>query len=409
MKRVSFIHAADLHLDSPMSGLKHLPPSIFKKLQESTFEAFTQIVDMAIFHAVEFVILAGDLFDGEDRSIRAQTRFRKEMERLTECGIAVFAVHGNHDHMDGRWAHLPMPDNVHIFSHEVEVVKHIAQNGTSVHLYGFSYPKRHVVERMIDQYNRGNGADLHIGILHGSFEGSNDHVQYAPFRINDLLEKDFDYWALGHIHKREIINTQPPVIYPGNIQGRNRKETGPKGCYLVELDSSGAKTEFLEAAPVIWENEEIDASKLKSYQDIYEVCLSLIEVKRQNRKGTILNLTLNDVGLPDHELRSITNGELLEFLQEAEADEESFVWISSFTVNEKRMWNKEKLAYESDFFCELFKTADHFAEARESALPLYAHPLARRFLGELNNDEKRRIAEEAEALLVDLLYNSEGH
>ncbi|MBU8732067.1 DNA repair exonuclease [Cytobacillus oceanisediminis] len=406
MKRVTFIHAADLHLDSPMSGLKHLPPSIFKKLQESTFEAFTKIVDSAIFHNVDFIILAGDLFDGEDRSIRAQTRFRKEMERLAECGIAVYAVYGNHDHMDGRWAHLPLPENVHIFSHEVEVAKHIAENGTSVHLYGFSYPKRHVAERMIDQYRRENGADLHIGILHGSFEGSSDHAQYAPFRINDLLEKDFDYWALGHIHKREILITQPPVIYPGNIQGRNRKETGPKGCYLVELDSSGAKTEFLEAAPVIWENAEIDASKSESYQEIYELCISLIEEKRQNRKGTIINLTLNEVGLSDHELRSITNGELLESLQEEEAEEESFVWISGLAVNEKRMWNKEKLAHESDFFSELFKTAGHYAEGSESALILYAHPLARRFLGELNKDDKQRIAEEAEALLVDLLHKA---
>ncbi|WP_436375235.1 metallophosphoesterase family protein [Cytobacillus sp. BC1816] len=409
MKRVTFIHAADLHLDSPMSGLKHLPPSIFKKLQESTFEAFTKIVDLAIFHNVDFIILAGDLFDGEDRSIRAQTRFRKEMERMAECGITVYAVHGNHDHMDGRWAHLPLPENVHIFSHEVEVAKHIAENGTSVHLYGFSYPKRHVAERMIDQYSRENGADLHIGILHGSFEGSSDHAQYAPFRINDLLEKDFDYWALGHIHKREILISQPPVIYPGNIQGRNRKETGPKGCYLVDLDNSGAKTEFLEAAPVIWENAEIDASKSESYQEIYELCLSLIEEKRQNRKGTIINLTLNDVGLPDHEFRSITNGELLESLQEEEAEEESFVWISGLAVNEKRMWNKEKLAHESDFFSELFKTAGHFAEGSESALILYAHPLARRFMGELTKDEKQRIAEEAEALLVDLLYKAEGH
>lgn len=406
MKRVTFIHAADLHLDSPMSGLKHLPPSIFKKLQESTFEAFTKIVDSAIFHNVDFIILAGDLFDGEDRSIRAQTRFRKEMERLAECGIAVYAVHGNHDHMDGKWAHLPLPENVHIFSHEVEEAKHIAENGTSVHLYGFSYPKRHVAERMIDQYSRENGADLHIGILHGSFEGSSDHAQYAPFRINDLLEKDFDYWALGHIHKREILISEPPVIYPGNIQGRNPKETGPKGCYLVELDSSGAKTEFLEAAPVIWENAEIDVSKSESYQEIYELCLSLIEEKRQNRKGTIINLTLNDVGLSDHELRSITNGELLESLQEEEAEEESFVWISGLAVNEKRMWNKEKLAHESDFFSELFKTAGHFAEGSESALILYAHPLARRFLGELTKDDKQRIAEEAEALLVDLLHKA---
>lgn len=404
MKRVTFIHAADLHLDSPMTGLKHLPPAIFQKLQESTFAAFTKIVDSAISLAVDFVILAGDLFDGEDRSIRAQTRFRKEMERLEECGIPVFAVHGNHDHMEGSWVQMQMPDNVHIFSHEVEVVKHIAANGTSVHLYGFSYPKRHVAERMIDQYTRKDGADLHIGILHGHFEGSSEHDQYAPFRLNDLLEKGFDYWALGHIHKREILYQQPPVIYPGNIQGRNRKETGPKGCYIVELDESGAKTEFLDAAAVIWEEAQIDASNSESFQDIYNVCKNLLEEKRKSSKGTILNMTINNVSLPVHEAKSIANGELLESLQEHEIEEETFVWISALTVNEQRMWNKEKLAHESDFFSELFKTADIFAEESKSALPLYEHPLARRYLKDLSIDEKRRIAEEAEELLVDLLY-----
>ncbi|GLB58794.1 metallophosphoesterase family protein [Cytobacillus sp. NCCP-133] len=406
MKKVTFIHAADLHLDSPMAGLKHLPSAIFKVLQESTFTAFTTIVDAAIFHAVDFVILAGDLFDGEDRSIRAQTRFRKEMQRLAEKGIPVFAVHGNHDHMEGQWVHMPMPQNVHVFSHEVEVFKHTAENGTSVHLYGFSYPKRHVVERMIDQYTRKNGADLHIGILHGQFEGNSDHDQYAPFRLKDLLGKDFDYWALGHIHKRESLNQQPPIIYPGNIQGRNRKETGAKGCYLVELGSSSAKLEFMEASAVLWNEEQIDASNAKSYHDLYVLCKRMLEDKRQNRKGTILNLVLNNVSLPDHEMKGIITGELLESLQEDETEEEPFVWISNLTVNENRMWDKEKLAHESDFFSELFKTADQFAEDSGCTLALYAHPLARRYLGNLSEGEKHKIAGEAEELLVNLLYKN---
>ncbi|CAM3517135.1 DNA repair exonuclease [Aeromicrobium ponti] len=404
MKRVTFIHAADLHLDSPMAGLKSLPPAIFKKLQESTFAAFSKIVDTAIIHSVDFVILAGDLFDGEDRSIRAQIRFRKEMERLAERGIPVFAVHGNHDHMEGQWVHMPMPDNVHIFSHEVAVMKHTVENGTSVHLYGFSYPRRHVLERMIDRYTRKDGADLHIGILHGHFEGSSEHDKYAPFRLKDLLEKDFDYWALGHIHKRETLNEHPPAIYPGNIQGRNRKETGPKGCYLVELTESGAKTEFLEASAVIWEEAKVDASNADSFHDLFGMCKSLIEDKRQNTKGTIVNLTLNNVSLSGHEMKSIANGELLDALQEEEIEEESFVWVSNLAVNEKRIWSKEKLAYESDFFTELFKTAEQVADISESTLPLYGHPLARKYLEDLHEEEKRRLAGEAEALLVDLLY-----
>lgn len=404
MKKVTFIHAADLHLDSPMAGLKHLPPAIFKKLQESTFKAFSNIIDLAIIHQVDFVILAGDLFDGENRSIRAQTRFRKEMERLSEKDISVFAVHGNHDHMDGKWVHLPMPDNVHVFSHGVEVVKHIGKNGTCVHLYGFSYPKRHVLERMIDHYTRKEGADFHIGILHGHFEGNSEHGKYAPFRLKDLLEKGFDYWALGHIHMRETLNKQPPVIYPGNIQGRNRKETGPKGCYLVELSEADARTEFLETLAVAWEEAAADASGAETFHDLYILCKRLIEEKRKESVGTILRLILNNVSLPVHESKSAANGELLETLQEEETEEEAFVWISNLVMKEKSIWNKEQLAHESDFFSELFKTTEQYAAISDSILPLYGHPLARKYLGEMTEEEKRRLAGEAETLLVDLLH-----
>jgi hypothetical protein len=134
------------------------------------------------------------------------------------------------------------------------------------------------------------------------------------------------------------------------------------------------------------------------------MCKCLIEDMRQNTKGTIVNLTLNNVSLARHEIKSIENGELLDALQEEEIEEESFVWVSNLAVNEKRIWSKEKLAYESDFFSELFKTAEQVADISESTLPLYGHPLAGKYLGEIHEDEKRRLAGEAEALLVDLLY-----
>jgi DNA repair exonuclease SbcCD nuclease subunit len=119
MKQISFIHAADLHLDSPMVGLSYLPKEIFDVLKESTFTALTTLVQAAIQHQVDFVILAGDLFDEQDRSVRAQIKLRKEMERLKSYGIQVYVVHGNHDHLNGDWVHLAMPDNVHIFSRKI--------------------------------------------------------------------------------------------------------------------------------------------------------------------------------------------------------------------------------------------------------------------------------------------------
>ena len=206
--------------------------------------ALTNVVNAAIRHEFDFVILAGDLFDEQDRSIRAQTRLRKEMERLKEHEIEVFAVHGNHDHLNGDWVHIEMPDNVHIFPDHVETKVYTTQN-TVVHLYGFSYPTRHLEDNHLSQYFKKEGADFHIGILHGHYEGNSEHSRYASFTTKDLLEKKFDYWALGHIHKRQIIHNSPYISYPGNIQGRNRKEVGEKGCYLVKMSEQETNLEFI--------------------------------------------------------------------------------------------------------------------------------------------------------------------
>ncbi|MEC1158191.1 DNA repair exonuclease [Cytobacillus horneckiae] len=406
MKRVTFIHAADLHLDSPMVGLKHLPQNIFKKLRESTFESFSKLINIAMMKKVDFLILAGDLFDAEDRSIRAQTRFHKEMEKLAEERIPVFAVHGNHDHIEGEWAHLPMPGNVHIFSHQPEMLK-FKNDHLTVHLYGFSYPERHVHSRMIDDYQKVNGGDFHIGILHGHFEGSSNHGNYAPFRLVDLKEKAFDYWALGHIHKRAVLSESPPIIYSGNIQGRNKKETGRKGCYLVELTESGHSYEFIETESVIWDEMFIDASAAQTFHEILIECRRAIEEVRQEQKGVLLKLIVENITLTETEKKGIENGELLEILQDEEKDKESFVWIFELDFKVKVEWNRTKLGNESEFFNELFKQSEQLEYLDGSLSTLYSHPTARRYIDGLSEDDKKILAEDAENLLMHLLIKSE--
>lgn len=404
MKRLRFIHAADLHLDSPMIGLKALPEQIFRRLRESTFEAFGNIVDAAILHEVDFVIIAGDLFDGEDRSIRAQTRFIKEMKRLEEKSIPVFAVHGNHDHLEGKWTHLPLPENVYIFPHDVTAKTYINHCGTTVNLYGFSYPKRHVYERMIQKYAKKDKADFHIGILHGHLEGNSDHGKYAPFTLKELLDKGFDYWALGHIHKRNQLNFQPPVIYSGNIQGRNRKELGEKGCYLVQLTDGEAELTFIESSTVIWRELTIDAAAISSFHEIYAACKKNADQFRIDHKGVILTLTLENVNIPLQDYKSLENGELLEILQEDEKDEEAFVWVADLVIKEKLEWTHEQLATDSDFYQELFQTASNVSSLDQSISSLYEHPSARKYLEGLSDEEKSSLTEDAEKLLVNLLY-----
>ncbi|NMD72034.1 DNA repair exonuclease [Bacillus sp. DNRA2] len=404
MKKITFIHAADLHLDSPMSGLRHLPQPIFKRIQESSFTALSKLIDTAIAEQVDFVIFAGDIFDGENRSIRAQSRFRKQIERLAYHHIPVFIVHGNHDHLDGKWAQIPLPPNAYIFPGEVEVKNVQCNNHTTVSLYGFSYPQRHVFEKKIDEYAKTGSADFHIGILHGHYEGSSDHGKYAPFQLSDLLEKQFDYWALGHIHKRAQLSVEPPVIYPGNIQGRHPKESGEKGCYIVTLTEYDKSLEFISLSDILWGEIELDASNATTIADLDQLCRNSLDLTRKEGKGTLLTLKLSGVSLKNDQIHYLKSGELLESLQDEDQDDEySFVWPVAIEFEEKTEYVRTLLINEADFFDELFQAVDTYENWDESLSSLYQHSAARKFMTSLTETDKEQLIMEVEKLLVKSL------
>jgi DNA repair protein SbcD/Mre11 len=406
MKKVTFIHAADLHLDSPMIGLKHLPKSVFDRLQESTFTAFSKVIDTAIQYKVDFVILAGDLFDGEDRSLRALTRFRKQVERLESYQIPVYIVHGNHDHLGGKWATIHLPKNAHIFPSEFAVKTHNNPDGVTTNLYGFSYPQKLVSEKRIDDYIKREDSDFHIGILHGQFEGNVEHGRYAPFTLSDLLEKQFDYWALGHIHKRIHLSEAPPAIYPGNIQGRHKKESGEKGCYLVTLTETNSRLEFIPCADCLWEEIVIDTSVETSTSDLYGICKKRINEIRRETEGILLTIRLHGIDLSKSQKEILESGELLETLQEEEIEEgTSFVWPIEILFEETAEWEREQLLPEADFYEDLFRAVDTYSNADECLSSLYRHSTARKFITPLGSDEKEQIVKEAEKLLIQLLKN----
>lgn len=407
MKQVKFLHTADLHLDSPMVGLRHLPKAIFHRLQESTFKALKNITDAAIKHEVDFVVIAGDLYDGEDRSIRAQAVLRNEMNRLAEKGIKVYAIHGNHDHLGGNSIQLEFPENVYFFKDQLEIAAFRKNDGTLVHLYGFSYPKRHVTERWIDKYERRDGADFHIGLLHGHFEGTSDHGKYAPFRLSELLDKGYDYWALGHIHKRTLLSQQPHVVYPGNPQGRHRKELGDKGAYIVTLTETSSDIMFFETADVIWEDMVIDGKNASSFNEVYESCLAAIDEQRREGKGFLLDIHIDQLNSSLTEVKEkIDNGELLELLQDAEKAEESFVWVHRLAYTENIAFDRASLIKQSDFYEELFDMIETYDQLNIALSQLYQHSQARRHLGELAEKEKEQLVRDAENVLFQLLLKN---
>jgi DNA repair exonuclease SbcCD nuclease subunit len=389
-----------------MVGLKHLPTNIFTRVKESTFTVFRKLTEAAIEQQVDFVILAGDLFDGEDRSLRAQSRFRTEMLKLAENEIPVYVVHGNHDHLNGSWVHLDMPSNVHVFNSEVETKILETKSGEIVHLYGFSYATRHVFARKIDDYKKLDGPDFHIGILHGNESTGMEHDNYAPFTIKDLHEKGFDYWALGHIHKRAILSENPPIIYPGNIQGRNKKETGGKGIYHVSLTDKDAIINFIEMSDIVWEDATVDAASATSFHDVLQLCQTAINSVRKDKTGTLLTLFLKNIQLDDYREKRSLDGELLELLLEDEKAEEAFVWVVDFNITESQYIDKEQLKQEANFYAELFETIDHYDDVEDALAPLYEHQLGRKYLSHLSTTEQEELIKKSEKLLIELLYQS---
>ncbi len=409
MKEITFLHSADLHLDSPMTGLQSLPGPIFNRLRQSTFKALANLVDKAIKHDVDFVIVAGDIYDGADRSLKAQTGFRKEMERLCAAGIPAYIIHGNHDHLGGNWPKVELPENVHVFPGRIHRERFVKADGTAAHLYGFSYPERHVTDRWSDQYEKADDADYHIGILHGHAEGEWDHGKYAPFTVSELMKKNFDYWALGHIHKRIKLAESPPIIYSGNPQGRNRKETGKKGCYLVRLTENGTDLQFLETNDVIWTEISLDGSSVGNAGDLYRLCREEADRQRERGKGVILSLTIEGIRTDIKELRAaIETGELLEILQEEEKDEDNFVWIPSLSYRTDFIYEREKLVLQGEFYKEMLTVIDEYNDFPNTLSPLFNHNLARRHLDELDETEEKELLKEAEKLLITLFEREEG-
>ena len=409
MKEIRFIHTADLHLDSPFLGLSHLPKEIFTRIQESTFTAFEKVINAAIERKVDFVVIVGDLFDGEDRSIKAQARLRRQLDRLGEAEITAFISHGNHDHLGGNWLKFEMPDHVHIFNENVEMIPFVAKNGSKVHLYGFSYPERHVTERKILEYQNIPGADFQIGMLHGHCEGgSASHQPYAPFSITELLDKKLDYWALGHIHKTQLLHVDPHIVYPGNIQGRHRKEQGSKGCYEVNLTANGStEIEFIESTDVYWKSLQIDAVDNISLTNLFNSCSNMMDLLAAgNGQGVLLEITINNPESISNDLKQkIENGEFLEMLQDGVQTSEEFVWPYKITMSAESEKIKDDL-HGAAFLHVLEQTKNEFHEstAFEATIQeLYSHVYGSRYLDQIDEDEKQELIDAAGVIALNQL------
>ena len=259
MDSLRFIHAADLHLDSPFRGLANAAPKLRDELQSATLGALGSIVDHTIQSKSDFLVIAGDLYDSKDRSLRALVAFRREMERLAERDISVYIVHGNHDPLNGWGSEFQLPPNVTTFTGKPATEPVIRRGREIASVTGVSYARERVTENLAATMKPNDDSLYSVGLLPANVGGQTGHADYAPVTIDELTSSGFNYWALGHVHTRSVLAADPvAVAYPGNPQGRNARETGPRGCLQVDVDRSGkAHMEFIETNHVRWAHLEI--------------------------------------------------------------------------------------------------------------------------------------------------------
>jgi len=234
--RFRFLHAADVHLDSPLTGLDRYESAPVETMRGATRRAFENLVDLAMSEAVAFVLLAGDLYDGPWKDYQTGLFFVAQMAKLREAGILVFIVAGNHDAESQITKSLRLPDNVHLFSTNKPETRLVEPFGVAIHGQGFA--TRAVTDDLAAAYPVADASHFHIGLLHTSLDGRPDHAPYAPTSTQILAQKGYHYWALGHVHKREVVSKDPWIVFPGNLQGRRASEVGPKGCVLVTVEDS---------------------------------------------------------------------------------------------------------------------------------------------------------------------------
>jgi exonuclease SbcD len=269
-----FLHAADIHLDSPLTGLERYAGAPAEALRGATRRALVNLVDLALLEPVDFVVLAGDVYDGDWQDHNTGLFFVSQMARLREAGIPVYLIAGNHDAKNKMTKSLRLPENVRLFDHRrPESVPVERCEGVVIH--GQSFATACVTDRLACEYPLAERGHFNIGLLHTSATGYDGHDPYAPCSLDELRSREYDYWALGHIHQRQVLLEEPHVAFAGNIQGRHVRESGPKGCLVVSVDARRRPTVRFEALDVVrWTVCSIDATGAERGDDVLDRCAS---------------------------------------------------------------------------------------------------------------------------------------
>ena len=278
-----------------MRGLSDDVPGVAERLRLATREALTALIDTAIERKVDFVVIAGDLYDGDWRDYQTGVFFVRQMHRLAPAAIPVYLIHGNHDAQNQMTRSLSLPDNVHVFSHEAAETKII--DGLDVALHGTSYAERAVTDNLVPGYPAPIAGAFNIGVLHTGLGGRGGHANYAPCSLDELTAKGYDYWALGHVHGAEVLAEHPHVVFSGNLQGRSIRETGAKSAYEVVVeDGRVAELRPIYCDVARWAESGVDVSAADDFNDVIAAMRLAIETGADAVDGRLLAIRLRLTG-----------------------------------------------------------------------------------------------------------------
>tara|TARA_B100000686_G_C16672539_1_gene907302 strand:- start:45 stop:1304 length:1260 start_codon:yes stop_codon:yes gene_type:complete len=417
MTAFRFIHCSDLHIDSPFKGIASQIPSLSERLRESTFLSFYNIVKLAIAEKVDAVLIAGDIFDGADRSLQAQLKFHRGLMELTKAEIPSYIVHGNHD-PSNSWSHtLDWPDGTTVFSgNKVESFPVTKAGEILAWIYGISYPQREVNENLALKFKKDQEQGFSIGLLHGNVGQHPGHDNYAPCSMQDLISRDFDYWALGHIHEFKILREDNPcIVYSGNTQARHLNETGPKGCCLVSLNSNApAKVRFIPTDVVSYRSVTIDISNSSSINEILRTLQSQVEGVAKNsltQEGLVIRIIITGRTAIHNELQSLGVSKTLAEEINTFFEGHSPWVIADIIIQTCGTYDIDSLKEGKDFVADLLNLYEDDKELNtkiEGAMkPVFESWAGRKYLDNITNDDVETISIKSRNLALDQLINLE--
>ncbi len=414
MRPFSFVHAADLHLGSPFAGVTARASDLARDLAGATLAAFRNLVEFVLESGADFLLIAGDVFDGDHPSLKARLDFADGMRILCEAKVPVFVAYGNHDPLAAGLGGVKLPENVTVFgSLEAGSAQASDREGAPVaEVLGVSFAARDEARNLVLLLRPARGGVFSIGLVHANAGGRPGHENYAPCSLADIQQSGVCYMALGHVHERAVVCRQPLAAYPGNLQGRSFRETGPRGAFFVRVDAAGSPVEtFVPLDAVRFSEKDIDIAPFSGLEELAPALEDAVREMAEDAegRGLICRLRLSGRGPLHAELSaSGARADLLGRLRERLSSPSPLLWPEDLIIRTLPEADLSERREGKDLFAQVLAIADEWRESpaertREALKTLLEDARMRTVLSPLSEDETAELVDRAVLSCLDIL------